>query len=102
MGKLLERLQAADETTKWGAIVLGTAVSMIAIVFVWVRFFGVIHPIGSEEGVAAVAEAGTGNGISFLDAARAGVGSALGALRDGAMGIPAKLLGGPKEYIIKP
>lgn len=91
----LEKLQNADESIKKRWLVILSAISMVIIIIVWLKYFAfVIRPVGT------LSQEDSGGGFSFWETMKTGVsvlwGKLLGALRS-----LERILSAPRNYIIK-
>lgn len=88
----LERVRTMSEDMKRLVVVIGTAVTMSFVLFVWLAFFNNLFP--NSNTIAETNVEPNSEAISFWDTARAGAANALSSLGG--------LLGTQKTYILKP
>jgi hypothetical protein len=94
--EFLEKIQNADESVKKRWLVILSAICMLVIILVWLKYFAFItRPLGN------LSQGGGGEEFSFWETMTTGV-SVLGNKFLSALQSFGRILSAPRSYLIKP
>ena len=93
----MQRLQSADERTKKRWVIILSAVAMVVIVFIWLKYFNTLVQPGGWDTPSAETE----ESFSFWQTMKAGLGVLYDKAAGGIQGL-GNILQAPRDYLIKP